>query len=405
VKPFSIVLSLILGLAALSLVVWVGRFGAKLPIAAKVDAVAEAQKHIPSVDDLPMPESGPFGKAELSELEFNFGVRNVGDEDKHVFTLKNIGDGVLKFKMGKPTCQCTVGEITSQNGEVVTKDGEAVKEGPIAPGESINILVKWVMKTQNDKFRQIVPVFTTDPDQRKIELAIMGAVDQPLHLLPDGFWDFGDMSATEPSQAQGYVSSKVLDSFTITEVPRENSKVKVSWELVDPLQLAKYDAKCGYLIKVEGSPDVPIGKFREAIKLKCQSGDNEMNLEFTVGGRRSGPIEVRGVIGATFNVDTNRLFFGEFPASTGKKAKVNFIVKDLDGELTLNSIEPADARIKLTMPETGKQFGKSKSYQVEVEIPPGPPAKHRNEDAEVLNLKFNHPGAPEFKLAVDYHAN
>ncbi len=403
-KPFSIVLSLILGLAALSLVVWVGRFGASLPIASKVDPAVAAQKQIPSVDDLPMPESGPFGKAELSELEFNFGVRNVGDADKHVFTLKNIGEGVLKFKMGKPTCQCTIGEITSQNGEPLTKDGEAVKEGSIAAGESINILVKWVMKAQNDKFRQVVPVFTTDPDQRKIELAIMGAIDQPLHLVPEGYWDFGDMSATEPSVAQGYVSSKVLESFTITEVPRENSKVKVTWEPADPLLLAKYDAKSGYLVKVEGSPDVPIGKFREAIQLKCQSGDNEMNVEFTVGGRRSGPVEVRGVVGATFNVESNRLFFGEFPASTGKKAKVNFIVKDLDDELVLQSIEPADARVKLTFPQTGKPFGKSKSYQVEVEIPPGAPAKHRSEDAEILNLKFNHPGAPEFKLAVDYHA-
>ena len=407
-KPFSIVLSLILGLAALSVVVWVGRFGASLPIATKIEPVEEVKKHIPTVDDLPMPASGPYGKAELSELEFNFGVKNVGDKDEHVFTLKNIGEGALEFKMGKPTCQCTVGEITSQNGEPLTKDGtkegEAVKEGSIAPGDSINILVKWVMKTQNEKFRQVVPVFTTDPDQRKIDLAILGAVDQPLHLMPDGFWDFGDMSATQPSRAQGYLGSKVLESFTITEVPRENSRVKVTWEPADPLMLATYQAKCGYVIKVEGSTDVPIGKFREPIKLKCQSGDDEMNVEFTVGGRRSGPIEVRGVVGATFNVESNRLFFGEFPASSGKKAKVNFIVRDLDEELMLKSIEPADARVKLTIPGTGKPFGKSKSYQVEVEIPPGLPAKHRNEDAEVLNLKFNHPGAPDFKLAVDYHA-
>ena len=403
-KPFSIVQTLILGLAALSLVVWVGRFGASLPVAPKVDPAAEAKKHVPTVDDLPMPASGPYGKAELSELEFNFGVKNVGDEDKHVFTLKNVGEGVLEFKMGKPTCQCTVGEITSQDGEPLTKNGEAVKEGPIAPGESINILVKWVMKSQNEKFRQVVPLFTTDPDQRKVDLAIMGAVDQPLHLMPEGLWDFGDISATEPSHAHGYLGSKVLESFTITEVPRENAKVKVSWEPADPLLLESYRAKSGYVIKVEGSPDVPIGKFREPIKLKCNSGETEMNIEFTVGGRRSGPIEVRGVVGATFNVESNRLFFGEFPASVGKKAKVTFIVKDLDEELVLQSIEPADGRVKVTFPATGKSIGKSKSYQVEVEIPPGSPAKHRNEDAEVLNLKFNHPGAPDFKLVVDYHA-
>jgi len=397
VKPFSIVLSLILGVVALSLVVWVVRFGAPLPVAPKIDAAADVKKHVPTVDDLPMPESGPFGMAELSELEFNFGVKNVGDEDKHVFTLKNIGEGVLEFKMGKPTCQCTVGEITSQSGEAIT-------EGPIAPGESINILVKWVMKTQNDKFRQVVPIFTTDPESRKIDLAIMGAVDQPLHLIPDAYWDFGEMSASQPSHAQGYLSSKVLESFTITEVPRENSHLKVTWEPADAVMLASHKAKSGYLVKVEGSPDVPIGKYREQIKLKATSGDSEMNVEFVVGGRRTGPVEVRGVIGANFNVESNRLFFGEFPASTGKKAKVTFIVKDLDEELVLKSIEPGDTRVKLTLPETGKQLGKSKSYQVEIEIPPGPPANHRNENAEILDLKFNHPGAPDFTLAVDYHA-
>ena len=394
-KPFSIVLSLVLGLAALCLIVWVGRFGAPLPVTRGPEL--PSTKAEATVDDLPVPDSGPLGQAEVSEREFKFGTKNVGDTDEHVFTIKNVGKGTLEFKMGKPTCQCTVGEITRDGGEVI-------QEGPLAPGESINILVKWVMKTQMEHFRQVVPVITTDPDQRTIELVIVGAVDQPLHLSPEGMWDFGDMSTTQPSIAEGYVGSAVLDAFTLSEEPRDNSRVKVTWEPAESEKLARYQAKSGYLIKVEVGPDVPIGLFREAIRLKATASTGDMFVDFIVGGRRSGPIEIRGVVGANFNVESNRLLFGEFPASSGKKAKLTFIVKDLDEELVLKSVEPAESHVKFKFPETGKVFGKSKSYQVEIEIPPGPPAKRREANAEVLNLKFNHPAAPDLKLTIDYHA-
>lgn len=392
-KPLSIVLSLILGVSALSLVVWLGRYGGETP---KITPT-EKKAPVPSADDLPMPKSGPFGKAEVSEMEFNFGVKNVGDEDKHVFTVKNIGEGPLEFKLGKPTCQCTVGEITRPNGEVAS-------EGPIAPGESINILVKWVMKAQMEKFRQVVPVFTTDADQRKIDLVVTGSVDQPLHLSPDGTWELGSISSTEPSKAEGVLFSRVIDTFTVAEVPRENGRVKVSWEPAKIDEIQPQGATSAFHVRVELGPDIPIGPFREAIRLKSETSSGDIFTDFVVAGRRSGPIEMRGVVGANINIETNRLFFGEFPASAGKKAKVTFVVKDFDENLVLKSVEPADSRVKITFPESGKAIGKSKIYQVEVEIPPGPSARHREHAAEILELKFNHPTAPDLKLAIDYNA-
>ena len=398
-KPLSIVISLLLGLSALTMVVWVGRYGAKPPKFQNPEKKTQA-----SVDDLPMPAVGPFGKAEVSETEFNFGAKNVGDKDEHVFKIKNVGQGPLEFKLGTPTCQCTIGEITREGGESAREGSEVITEGPIAPGESINILIKWVMKAEMAKFRQSVPVFTTDPDQRKIELAITGIVDKPLRLIPDSLWELGVISTSSPSTAEGYIASKVFEEFTLTEVPRANSRVKVSWEAADPDMLQKHSARSGYKIKVEVSPDVPIGQFREGIQVIAHTATGEFPTEFFVGGRRTGPIEVRGVVGANFNIETNRLFFGEFPAATGKKAKVTFIVKDLEEELVLKSVEPATRRVKITCPDKGKVFGKSKSYQVDIEIPPGPAARHRELEAESLELKFNHPAAPDLKLTVDYNA-
>ena len=80
-------MSLLISAVALSTVVWVGKYGAKAP--ALVVAEKKA-KDAPTVDDLPMPASGPLGKIEVSELQFNFGTKSVGDKDQHTFTIKNI---------------------------------------------------------------------------------------------------------------------------------------------------------------------------------------------------------------------------------------------------------------------------------------------------------------------------
>jgi len=398
VKTFSILLSIVLGLVSLSCVVWIGRFGGGVP---KISDGLE-KKPAPTVEDLPLPKSGPYGKAEIEESEFNFGTRLVGTNDEHTFPIRNVGEGELKFKLGKPSCQCTGVEVFKANGDLVPEG-----EGSLAPGESINVLIKWKMVARLEKFRHGAPLFTTDPEQRKIQLSITGMVDSPFHLSPEGVWDFGEMSSTEPSTAEGTLASSVYDHFTLLEEPRDNPQVKVTWETADAEAIRARGGKFGYKIKVEANPAVAVGLFRESIKLKAV-GDPETDgqiIEFTVTGHRSGPIEVRGVVGgAGFNVNSNRLVFQDFPATSGKTVKMTVFVKHFDEELVLKSVEPDDTRYKVRLLEGGKTLGKSKSYQLEVEIPPGPPGKHRDEDGDVLILHLNHPEAPDFRLILDYNA-
>jgi len=98
------------------------------------------------------------------------------------------------------------------------------------------------------------------------------------------------------------------------------------------------------------------------------------------------------------------LFLWEFPAATGKKVNLTFMVRDFEENLVLKGVSPAETRVKVTFPSEGKIFGKSKSYQVQIEVPPGPAARHRDAEGEVLELQFNHPDAPDLKLTVDYNA-
>lgn len=430
-KPTSILLSIVLGLASLSFVVWIGQMSGAL----HTPPDPNVKKPEPTADDLPLPKSGPHGKAEVDEETFKFGTRLVGSNDQHTFTLKNIGEGPLDFKLGKATCQCTGVEISKAGGDAIP-DGV----GTLAPGESLHILIKWKMVSIMDMFRHGAPVYTTDPDRRTIQFYVTGSVDSPFHIMPDGPWNLGEMSLTEPSKAEGIITSTVYDEFTLSEEPRENAKVTVTWE---PLKLeelrsneVKHDhpeaekseeppartKKSGYKIKVAAGPNVPVGTFRESIKLKVVAvnkefggstvvadskavGDSyEQIVEFSVTGLRSGPIAIRGVPGGGFNPNSNRLVFPDFPAATGKTLKMTVFIKGMDEDLVLKSVEPENTRFKVNLHPADKTLGKSKSYVLEVEIPPGPVGRHRAEGAEEITLRLNHPESPDFKMILDYNA-
>jgi hypothetical protein len=412
VKPFSIALSIVLVIASLSVVVWIGRYGAVVPTTTQTPT----PKPPATADDVPLPASGPYGKAEAPETEFDFGMKIVHPEKQHehVFTVKNIGEGKLDFKLGEPTCQCTKVEIQLPDGKLVMaktkadmadeKTAAIPDSGTLMPGETMNVLIRWITKMKMDKFRHGVKIFTNDPDMRTIDLAVVGTVDAPIVMRPEGTWELGEMLQREPSKAEGHVYTKVFNEFELTEEPREKPLVRVTLEALDPKTLAEHNIKSGYLVKIEAGPDVPVGMLRESVKLKAKADDDEYIVEFSVTGHRGGPIEVRGVKGgAGFNAAANRLNFLEFPAAQGKTVSLTMFAKNFDSELLLNGVEPADTRFQVKL-EKGDMLGKSQSYQLKVTIPPGPVERHRGLDAEKIHLKFNHPEAPDFELLLDYNA-
>src|SRR5215213_8688582 len=59
---------------------------------------------------------------------FNFGMMQVGDTQKHVFVLRNIGNAPLELTAGEPSCKCTISEFSSE---------------PVMPGESREVLLTW----------------------------------------------------------------------------------------------------------------------------------------------------------------------------------------------------------------------------------------------------------------------
>lgn len=380
-KPAQLVLILTFVIVALTVTVWLSRDQGRIE-------VVDTRPTTPASDksELPIPESGPYGKAVIPELTFNFGSVETGNEGSHTFVIKNDGEGPLRLKTGKTSCgQCTF----AQEGQ-----------DEIAPGKSGEVTIKWTVKIPNGKFRQTAEVFTTDPTNSKLILAIEGFVDSPIHLVPEGTWNLGDISDSGPTIAEGLLYSTQLDEIPIDRAECSSPLVTVAWEPADAIVLAEKTAKSGYKIKVTIAPGTSLGPVREHVKLLTTVGKGA-KFEFDLVGRRPGSVEIKG---RGWNPENNLILFGDIAASEGAKSKLMMYVRNFDGDLTAEQMDAENSRVKVQVAPTGKKFGKSKVYEVEVEVAPGVSERRRGKDAIRVVLKLNHPTVTEFKLFADFHA-
>ena len=159
-------------------------------------------------------------------------------------------------------------------------------------------------------------------------------------------------------------------------------------------------AKAGYKIKVVIPPGTALGPVRENVKL-FTGVRKETVLEFDLAGKRPGSVEIKG---HGWNSENNLVLLGDVVASAGAKSKLKMYVRNFDGNLEVQQVDAEKARVKVHVGSSGKTFGKSKVYEVDVEVPPGPAERRRGKDAVPIVLKLNHPTVTEFKLFADFHA-
>ena len=191
----------------------------------------------------------------------------------------------------------------------------------------------------------------------------------------------------------------MVDEIVVERTECSNPLVTITIEPVPPAALIEKNARSGVSVKAVVAPGAAVGPFRETVKLYTNVRDG-LGVEFTLSGQRAGPLTLAGVGWVS---QSNVLTLPEVSASQGMKAKLRMYVRDFDGELEAHQVDPEKTRTQARVTSTGKDFGKSKVYDVEVgDPPPGEPAMHRTRDAELIVMKLNHPSMSEFKMYVDY---
>lgn len=103
------------------------------------------------------------------EPVFDFGTLDNHQVVEHTFTLRNEGDAALHILRAKPSCGCTVADISSK---------------VIQPGEEATLLAKLNLQGRHGPQHKTVTVESNDPDTPRLILAMKGEAVALISVSP-----------------------------------------------------------------------------------------------------------------------------------------------------------------------------------------------------------------------------
>ena len=342
-------------------------------------------------------DTGPFPKVVFDEKTYDFGSMQVDTEMEHVFTLRNEGEAPLKLLAGKSTCKCTKFELSTRELDV---------------GEEAELTVRWHGKALDPEFKHGGPVYTDDPENTTLKFFVTGSVDTPYTIEPGGTWDAGKYKEGAPLVYYGAVVSKAHEELNIDPVA-DSPYVTVDVNEMTPNELKNFHnvpaddiKRCGYFLKVNISPDIPVGYFKTDLKIDVDCLDRPTVVQVTA--TKDGPLKIFAEPGVLWVPSAHGLKLGHFPAAKGRSVDLIVLVnKDgMEGPLELTKVEctPRFLTAELTPESVGGDQSKDK-YRLKIQVPPGKPIKtYTGAAPATIQLHTNHPSGQVLLVNVSYRS-
>src|SRR5262245_38596419 len=166
-------------------------------------------QHTPTDPELAgsAPPGAPQPAVVVDSDSYDFGKMQRGEKQRHVFTFRNDGKGVLLLRPGQPSCKCTVSNVSKRT---------------VQPGETSEVLIEWTAEQEPGPFRKTAPIYTNDRRRLTVQLEIKGNVVQNFVALP-GTFELGrvifDQPRTSTMRLYGFGKEPlaVLGSHFLTE--------------------------------------------------------------------------------------------------------------------------------------------------------------------------------------------
>lgn len=392
-KPGTLFVALVVAGASIAGILWMT--GAINP----VDVVTSVKGADPG--GLPISETGPWPKAVLPETEFDFDVMAVGSEKSHKFIVKNEGKAPLKLKLKGTSCTCTLSEL-------------AKDEIPV--GEQAEVELKWNPHAADPEFHKTADIWTNDPENPVVTFTVKGKVEQVLQVYPDDGWRLENLERNKPQTVTAEMRSSILDKFSVTSIEASNDSITATHEPMTEEELAQFDSKVGYMIKVTLDPGkLNVGKIEETVTVTTDVEGSE-TFTFPITGQFLGSITglpylpdgVKQPKGMTWMRDFLQTNLGDLSVSEGGTGWYKLVVGDMPEGQTFevtaikSSMEHVSATIEPlpTPPNSTRQF-----FLVTFKVKPGVPAgTYQSKQSPTVILKTNHPYAPEIKFFVSFNA-
>jgi hypothetical protein len=167
---------------------------------------------------------------------FDFGERPISEKVTHTFTLVNRGGSLLKIHSVKPSCGCTVANISSQE---------------LMPGDSATITTALDLQGRAGSVSKHITVNSNDPMQPALTLTLKGTGVASISVTPE-ILNFMAFPPNAPPTRSFLVQSKNGQTFDIKGV--QSAGNLVSTEVVTKQAGLEYEIKVTPIIKADTAP-------------------------------------------------------------------------------------------------------------------------------------------------------
>ncbi|HEY1067502.1 MAG TPA: hypothetical protein VGE52_15375, partial [Pirellulales bacterium] len=277
----------------------------------------------------------------------------------------------------------------------------------IPPGGTCDVTLKWEPKAEFPMFRQTATIYTNDRTNQTINLEITGVVAKVLNFSPSDL-TIAKIPAGEPREAYFTIYSPVTASFDLGNIEYSDPKTKDFFTIksvaAGDATLKQFGGKSGYEFTVTIKPGLPLGHFRQRLKIH-HSIPNIEPVEIPIAGSIVGDVSIKGGVGL-WNEEAGVLLLGRVFQRQGLKQNLKLYVKDAPADFAVESVKstPDDSlKVECSAP---KRVGQVTVVDVQISIPPGTRTQvHMGTAAEPLGeiiIRTNHPRTPEVKMLVKF---
>ncbi|QDU54624.1 DUF1573 domain-containing protein [Aeoliella mucimassa] len=333
-----------------------------------------------------------YPKISVDALHHDFGSMQRGTTRSHAYRVTNNGDAPLKLNVASTTCKCT---------------GCDVGDGIVDPGETIDVTLEWIAKSNPGTFRQTATLDTNDPRARRIELTVEGQVTTVTGLQPEEFF-FAGLHAGDEQVESVYLMGYEDENLTIESAKLADARTdewfEVSYTKVDNDELPADNAKVGYRIDVKTIGNLPLGPLHHWVTVKTNQKENS-EFQIPIQGTVRGDIEVTGP--GLWNDVTSAVHFGDVQSEEGAEVKLFLTVTGGHAKETtfeVAEVDPETLEIEIGDPLILRD--ELVKVPLTVRIPKGLPPVIRNGsdlgEAGHVVLKTNHPINPEISFGVRF---
>jgi hypothetical protein len=363
------------------------------------DGTGEGPKaHEPTPLVAPAASSKPADPSHQPKLvvqqdTFDFGTMDSSSEASHDFVFANQGSANLTLAKGHTTCKCTMANL---------------ERAEVPPGESTKVKLEWKAKGFQGPYKQTAAVLTNDASRPTVTLTVSGRIVSAVKLVPDSLV-FSSVTAGETVSGTVAAFGCVPEPLKITgqEIVEAGTArfFDVKCVPMKPDEVAKEkDAKSGVFVQVTLKPGLPIGTFKQTIRLKTNLAASPSH---DVGVSGSIVSDV-AVVGGQWDERYGVLTVGSV-SSREEVARTLFVIaRGPDREkvkLKVAEVSPAflKAEIRPTFETSG---GALRQTPVIIRIPKGsPPANHLGTETSKCGrilLETGHPRAPQLLIRVQF---